>query len=308
MSHLLPTGDQYRLRTPSAEAVVTEVGGGLRSLRVDGRDLVVPFDAEAARPVFRGSLLAPWPNRVGDGRWRWEGHEQQLPLTEPTRHNALHGLVSHAPFRLVATGADSLALRTTVWPQPGYPGLLELTVRYRLYDDGLAWSLEARNSGASPVPYGCSVHPYLTVDGAPLDECSLWLDAATVLDVDPERLLPLGTRSVTGTRFDLAAGRSLRGVELDHAFTDIVAGTDGTARVVLSAPSGSATMLEWEPTVLPWVQVCTADRPEPELHRAGLAVEPMSCPPDALRSGDGVVVLGPGERHRASWRLRASRV
>jgi aldose 1-epimerase len=308
VSALRPTGAQHVLRTDRAEAVVTEVGGALRSLRVDGRDLVVGFDADAVRPVYRGSILAPWPNRVGDGRWPWNGQEQQLPLNEPSRQNALHGLVSHTPFSLVGRDEHALSLRTTVWPQPGYPGLLDLTVRYSLDDDGLTWVLEAVNRGAAAVPYGCSVHPYLTVDGAPLDECVVRLEAGTVMDVDPERLLPVGTRPVRGTSFDLTGGRSLQGLALDHAFTDVAAGPDGIARAVLSGPSGHATVLEWEPAALPWVQVCTADRPEPDLHRAGLAVEPMSCPPDALRSGAGLVVLGPGEQHGAVWQLRAGSV
>ena len=308
MSPVLPTGLQHVLRTDSAEAVVTEVGGGLRSLRVDGRDLVVPFDADAVRPVFRGSVLAPWPNRVGGGLWSWEGHKQQLPLDEPTRQNALHGLVAHAPFRLLDRNERAVALGATVWPQPGYPGLLELTVRYELHADGLTWTLEAGNRGRLAAPYGCAVHPYLTVGGVPMDDCSVQLRAATVLDVDPVRLLPVGRRPVRGTAFDLAQGPLLRGLVIDHALTDVSADEDGAARVVLAAPSGDATVLEWQPSVLPWVQVCTADRPEPELHRAGLAVEPMSCPPDALRSGEALVVLQPGERHSASWRLRAARV
>ena len=298
MTALLPTGTQHVLRSDRVEAVVTQVGGGLRSLRVDGVDVVVPFPAEAPRPVFRGAVLAPWPNRVGHGRWTWDGRPQQLALTEPERGGALHGLVCHLPFSTLDESETAVSLRAVLWPQPGWPGLLELTVGYHLEGDGLTWTLDVRNLGDRRVPYGCSVHPYLLASGK-LDDASLRLCAGTVLDVDPDSLLPTGRREVASTVFDLAAGRELRGVVLDHAFTDVRADEDGTARAVLTGPDGAATVMEWDPVALPWVQVCTADRPEPHLHRAGLAVEPMTCPPDALRSGTGLVHLAPGERHSA---------
>ena len=133
-------------------AVVTEVGGGLRSLTVDGRDLVVPFAATEPRRHYRGAVLAPWPNRTGDGRWSWRGAEQQLALTEPDRACALHGLVVWQPWDLLERSADSVTLTTRVWPQAGYPGLLSLAVTYRLVEEGpdagLTWELEARNDGA----------------------------------------------------------------------------------------------------------------------------------------------------------------
>jgi aldose 1-epimerase len=53
------------------------------------------------------------------------------------------------------------------------------------------------------------------------------------------------------------------------------------------------------------VQVHTGDRPEPADHRRGLAVEPMTCPPDAFTSGVDLVHLGPGESHEASWSIAA---
>ena len=303
-SHASPTGTQHVLRTAGAEAVVTEVGGGLRSLRVSGRDLVVSFAADEPRPVFRGSVLAPWPNRIADGRWSWDGTVQQLALTEPDRCNALHGLACHLPFSAVESSESTVSLRGTVWPQPGYPAQLELTVQYDLDDDGLTWSLEAVNRGSVRAPYGCGVHPYLLA-GAALDDSSLRLPVRTVLDVDADRLLPVGTRAVHGTELDFSEPRLLRDLVVDHAFTEVDVDEDGLARAVLSAEAGWATVLEWDPAVLPWVQVCTADRPEPLLHRAGLAVEPMSCPPDAFRSGRDLVIVEPGERHRVWWRLRS---
>ena len=299
-----PTGRQVDLRAGDVTAVVTEVGGGLRRLRAGDRDLVAGFDADVARPVFRGSVLAPWPNRVGDGRYRWAGREEQLALTEPDRHTALHGLLCWTRWEVRDSSPDAVALTARVVPQPGYPHQLDVVVTYRVHDDGLSWRIEAENTGATAAPYGCSVHPYLVAGPGRVDDWTLSLRAGEYLEVD-ERLLPAGRRPVDGTPFDFRGGRTpLAGVEVDHALTAVAPDADGTARAEVRGADGSGVALEWDPRELPWVQLHTADRPEPELHRAGLAVEPMTCPPDAFRSGEGVLTLEPGGRHAAEWRIR----
>jgi aldose 1-epimerase len=298
-----PTGTQHELRAGDVEAVVTEVGGGLRSLRIGGHDLVVGFAADEPRPVYRGSVLAPWPNRVGDGRYHWDGREQQLALTEPDRLTALHGLVCWSSWTAVEAAGDSVVLTTRIWPQPGYPHQLDLRVAYQATPTGLRWQLDAENTGSTAAPYGCSVHPYLVAGPGRVDDWRLTLPASRVLDVDPDRLLPRGSRPVTGTPLDFRTGAGLRDVQVDHAFTDVAAGRDGLARAVLHAADGAGVELEWDPAVLPWVQVHTADRPEPELDRVGVAVEPMTCPPNAFQSGEGVIRLEPGDGHSAEWRI-----
>jgi aldose 1-epimerase len=305
VSGFRPTGGQFRLRAGDAEAVVTAVGGGLRRLRWAGRDLVAGFAAGQLRPVYRGSVLAPWANRLADGRYRWDGAEHQLPLTEPERRTALHGLVVWQAWTPVRVADAEVALATRLHPQPGYPFQLDLTVTYRLDPDGLEWRLEAVNSGGTDAPYGCSVHPYLVAGPGRVDDWTFSLPAERWLEVDPERLLPVGLRDVAGTAFDLRAPRRLGAVEVDHAFTGLVTGPDGRVRAELRGPDGAGVALEWAAAELPWVQVHTADRPaEPDLHRAGLAVEPMTAPPDALASGQDVVRLRPGDRHAARWSLR----
>lgn len=300
-----PTGEQHLLRLGDCTATVTEVGGGLRELRVRGRHLVLPFGDGQPRPLYRGAVLAPWPNRVADGRWLWEGASHQLPLTEPDRRTALHGLVCWSAWSVLERSESTLALGVTLWPQPGYPFLLELTVHYELAPDGLLWRLDAHNAGSWPAPYGCSVHPYLVGGPGGVDDWHLQCGARSYLRADPERLLPQGAVSVAGTPFDFRGGTDLAAVVLDHAFLDVPPDVDGLARVVVSHRSGTATVLEWDPAALPWLQLHTADRPERELNRRGLAVEPMTCAPDALNTGDGLVVLAPGERHSAWWRLTA---
>ncbi len=131
------------------------------------------------------------------------------------------------------------------------------------------------------------------------------LPAEQWLEVDDDKLLPLRVQDVQDTPFDFRAGRALRGACVDHAFTRLTPGEDGMVHAVLRGGDGSGVVLKWRAHDLPWVQVHTADRPEPELHRSALAVEPMTCPPDALQSGRDVVRLKPGASHLVQWRIRA---
>jgi aldose 1-epimerase len=303
MTH--PSGAQLGIRGGGYEAVVTEVGASLRMLRHRGRDLVASWEEDELRPVSRGALLAPWPNRVADGYYTFDGVRHQLALNEVERRTALHGLVSWQAWQPREEAESLVVLATRLWPSSGYPFLLDLTARYRADDGGLTCRLTARNSGRTPAPYGCAPHPYLVAGPGRVDDWTVQLPASRVLEVDDERLLPgvpPVTRPVEGTELDLRRARPLAGVSLDHAFTGLPA---GEARAVVRTPSGSGVEMVWDAESLPWVQVHTAGRPEPDMNRVGLAVEPMTCPPDAFRSGVDLVALAPGEEHSAQWTIRA---
>lgn len=303
MSHPL-TGREVRLRSGPYAASVITLGASLRVLEHDGRPLVVPFATDAMRPVFRGALLAPWPNRVVDGRYTFDGAEQQLPLTEPDRGHALHGLLGWADWQVGAVAEDAITLTAELAPSAGYPHRLVVECAYSLAGDGLTTTVTARTLH-DRAPYGVSAHPYLTAGGAALDETVLTLPADRFVATSGDRLLPAGERDVADAPWpDFREPTVIGSSRVDHAFTDLRRGEDGQARVRLEAPDGFTVEMTWGPE-LAWVQVHTADRPEPELDRAGLAVEPMTCPPDAFNSGEGVVVLEPGRPHTASWTVAA---
>jgi aldose 1-epimerase len=297
------TGQNIRLRHADYTASVVSLGASLRTLEHRGRPLVVPFAADELRPVYRGAVLAPWPNRVIDGRYTFDGEAQQLALTEPDRGHALHGLLVWADWTVEAITENVVGLATELAPSAGYPHRLVIECVYALGDDGLTTTVAARSIG-SRAPYGVSAHPYLTAGGAALSSSRLTLPAARFVETSAERLLPLGEKSVADAPFpDFRSPTTIGAAQVDHAFTGLAADDDGCYRVRLEA-DGLAVVLSWG-SELPWVQIHTADRPEPELDRAGLAVEPMTCPPDAFNSGQDLVVLEPGERHTASWTISA---
>ena len=301
MSHPL-TGREVPLHHGRYTASVVSLGASLRTLEHDGRPLVVGFATDQMRPAYRGALLAPWPNRVVDGRYTFDGEAQQLPLTEPERGHALHGLLVWTDWQVEEVAEDAVHLSAELAPSAGYPHRLVVDCRYTLDDDGLTTTVTARTL-TGRAPYGTSAHPYLTAGGALLDDCVLTLPADRFVATSGERLLPAAEQDVTTAPWpDFRRPTAIGQAQVDHAFTGLHHDADGRTRVRLEAPDGFAVAMTWGES-LRWVQVHTADRPEPELNRAGLAVEPMTCPPDAFNTGTDVVVLEPGTEHSASWTI-----
>lgn len=319
------SGRQLRLAAHGYEAVIASVGATLRSLAFQGRDLVVPFHADEVRPAYRGATLAPWPNRIVDGRYRFGGTEHRLPLTEPERGHALHGLLAWAEFSARLVLDDRVVLAAVIEPQTGYPFRVEVETEYRVDADGLHQTVTARNLGPDAAPWGTGPHPYLvagpstgsgthdvagpsTGSGAQpraVDAWTLTLPASEVLTVTPDRLSPIALEPVTQhPEWDFREPRPIGDVFIDHAFTGL-ARIDGVAEVQVLSADGVGVAIAWDERC-PWVQVHTADTPDDAAtHRIGLAVEPMTCPPDAFNTGTDLVVLEAGATHSAGWRLRA---
>lgn len=292
-----PTGDQYEITFQDQRAVVTEVGATLRVYSVDGRDVVSGFAEDEVVHGGRGMQLLPWPNRIRDGRYTFDGVEQQLALTEPTRHNAIHGLVRHVAWDLMDFTGDSVSQRVRVYPQPGWASALEATITHTLGPDGLEVKVSATNIGAVAVPFGYAAHPYFTVGEEVVDDIVLKLPAASYLEVD-DRLLPVAVRPVEGLVEDFRTPHALGTANLDTALTDLTRDADGRARVTLALGDRYAEM--WADEAFGWLQVFTGE------HRRdiALAVEPMTCGPDAFNPGptdSDVVVLQPGDSFTGRW-------
>lgn len=299
-------GRQVELTHGSYTATVSEVGATLRALSYDGRPLILGFDGDEIRPAARGAILAPWPNRIEDGRYSFNGTDYELPLTEPANHNAIHGLVMWASWTVESQTTSSVILRHSLVPQPGYPFPLDLVARYALDDDGLHWSLTATNTGTSAAPYGCGIHPYLVPGPGPVDDWTLSVPATDYLDVTDERYLPTVMVDGAGTAYDFRNPRLVGSTVLNVGYTNIIANSGGgLAQVDVRDDSGQGIAIRWDPSVSPWVLVYTYDRPGSAEHRTGLAVEPMTCPVDAFNSGTDLVTLQPGESHLAGWAIAA---
>jgi len=279
--------------------VVTEVGATLRTYLVGGRPAILGFDEGQLATHARGQLLMPWPGRVGDGRYRWGEVDHQLPLDEPEFGNAIHGLARWVNWVSVAHSDGRLGMRHRLHPRDGYPFCLDLVATFGLEETGLEVTLAATNLGDGPAPFGAGAHAYLTVGAAAIDGWRLRLPAETVLHAD-RRMLPGARGPVQGTELDFRVARPIGPTRLDTAFTDLVRDPDGCVRVSLESSHGRRLVL-WADRGFPWLLLYSGDGLLPGERRRGLAVEPMTCPPDALRSGEDVITLEPGEMTTARW-------
>ena len=297
MDVLPPSGRQLELVAGDARAVVVEVGGGLRILSLGGREVVDGYPEQRMASGGRGQHLLPWPNRVGDGRWTWQDRPQQLALSEADKSNAIHGLARWAPWEVVEASPSTAVLRLVLHPQPGWPGRLESTCTWRLTESGLTAELTTVCRAPHQLPFGYGVHPYLAPSGELVDDEVLHVPAARRLLVD-ERSLPVGDEPVDGTAYDFRTPRPIGDTVLDTCFGDLQRGSDGRSAVRFGATE------VWADEAFRWFQLYTGETLPQSEQRRSLAVEPMTCPPDALRSGTDLVVLEPGGEWTGSWGIR----
>jgi aldose 1-epimerase len=288
---------EVRIDAGSASLVVDLRGGGLRELTVGDRHVLDGYPAGTVPSGRRGGVLIPWPNRVRDGRWTWRGRTLQLDVSSPEKPQAMHGFVSAQPWSLLAQDSSSVSVGTLVEPRSGYPFRLAAALDYALEPDRLTVTVRVRNAGDDEAPFGVGLHPYLAV-GATADgdvgRAELRLPARTALAV--EGGLPTGERRP----FDGAVGR-VGDRAFDDPLTDLERDADGWARVVVSGPAGGVELAV--DAAWPWLQVYTGDTLPEGQRRRSIAVEPMTCPPNALADGVDLVVLRPGEDWSGTWAL-----
>ncbi|NUO61877.1 MAG: aldose 1-epimerase family protein [Hamadaea sp.] len=293
-----PSGTQWTISFADQTATVVEVGGGLRTYRAGDREVLDGYAEDEISPAGAGQILTPWPNRLRDGQYAFGGHTYQLPLSEPATHSAIHGLVRWLPWRLLDQGPSHVTLGLELPARPAYPWSLSLTTRYELAGDGLTVTHGATDTAAEPAPFGLGTHPYLTPAGS-VEDTWLTVPARSRLLVDG-RSLPIGAAKVAGSEWDYTTAKRIGSGRLDTAFGDVVRGSDGRHAVVLGGPDAPLTSV-WADASFGWWQLYTADSVALPRRRRSIAVEPMTCPPDALRSGRDLIVLKPGEPWSASW-------
>lgn len=268
-----PSGEQYEIQRGDQHAVVVEVGAGLRTYRVADRDVLDGYDAGEMCHSGRGQVLAPWPNRIENGEYEFDGAKLQLPLTEPETRNAIHGLVRFMTWTAVEHESDRVLLELLLHPQPGYPFTLLLRNEVRLAADGLEVRTTAENVGATACPLGLGHHPYLLAPTGKVDHVEFQLPARA-----PQRV---------------------GDAKLDDTFGDLERDTDGIARVRVDDTT------VWMDASYGYAHLFTGDLPD--VQRRSLAVEPMTCPRNAFRTGESLIRLESGDRFEARWGITPRR-
>ena len=279
-------------------AVVTEVGATLRAYAAGEVDVVDGFGVDEISPAGRGQVLAPWPNRLEGGRYAFEGRDGRAAIDEPELGNAIHGLVRWLPWSAISRADDAVTLTCVLPAQPAFPWRLELEIGYTLSTAGLMVTTRATNTSDAPAPFGIGFHPYLSV-GVPVDEAALTLPASRRLLTD-ERALPVGEEKVDGTAFDFREARTIGPTHLDTCFAGLARRSDGRVRARVESAERAVEL--WAEEGFGFLQAYTGDTLDPAPRRRhAVAVEPMTCPPNALVTGTDLIRLEPGATWSGTW-------
>ena len=302
------------LACDESTAAISPIGASLVRFSVGDRPIVVPMNA------FDGAVLAPWPNRIDGGRFDFAGDSHQLPITEPERNTALHGLVADVEWSVVERTESTVSLKYALEPTEGYPFEFSLQVDFELAEAELRMRARALNTGSAPAPFGFGFHPWLSGGGELVDEAQLVIPAARWYETN-ERLIPTAVRPFDdGTAVpadhvsddsacmvckDFRALRLIGETVLDDAFGQPRRGDDGWSRARLKGTDLREVVVGMGPGFRTW-QTCTGDGLDEDLARRAIAIEPMTCPPNAFAAGEAGVdfdVVAPGDELVVEWSI-----
>ncbi|MET7489896.1 aldose 1-epimerase [Streptomyces sp. NPDC005538] len=251
-----------------------------------------------AQDGVRAGLLAPFPNRVADGRYTWDGQDHDLLPDRHTDRLIYHGFARQAPFELAdaATTADSarLLLRSTsIRPgrYPGYPFAVDLEVEYTVSSRELSIEIRATNVGGTTAPYAAGWHPYFTLS-RPIDDLTLHIPAHTLIQTDAS-LIPLrGEDSLIPLDrcpgMDFRSPRQLGDAVIDACYADLIPGPTGRTETVLNDPATGGELRIWQ--YGGYMHVFTGDTLARD-RRASIALEPVEATTDAFNRPEHAAAL-----------------
>jgi aldose 1-epimerase len=301
---LIASGEQVVITAGDLRLTVVTAGGGMRELTIGDWQVLDGYAPDEVPVGAYGQPLIPWPNRLADGRYEFEGRTYQVPLSEPEKHNALHGFARWMTWRIEQHEASRARLGLEMYPRTGYPFALRIAVVYEVTPSGVTITTSAVNAGRSSLPYANGFHPYISAGTASIDECRLQIPADSWIATD-ERQIPVERRPVEQTIYDFRSPRPIGSARLDTAYTDLTRDSDGRSRLRLESEAGRQVTV-WMGEGYRYVMAFTGDTlTDTKRRRRGLGVEPMTAAPNAFRSGEGLRILAPGESFLSDWGIEA---
>ena len=260
---------------------MVEVGGGFRSVVLAGREVLDGYGADDMAGSGRGEVLMPWPNRLRDGSYTFEGRDYQVRSTSPSSATRSTGSSGGWPGSLVERAPDRVTMEHVLRASPGYPFTLRLRISYLVDDAGLTAHTTVTNVGSSSAPFGAGAHPWLRAATGTVDAAVLHVPATIGIWSD-ERSLPARTGAVDGTELDFRTSRPIGATRIDNGFTQLERDDAGIARVTLTGPSGDGVAV-WLDRSYPYVMLSTGDvLPDVarRVHRDRADDLPTKCVPD----------------------------
>ncbi|MDR4479845.1 MAG: hypothetical protein R3B37_08910 [Nitrospira sp.] len=313
---IAPTPDtEISLSFERQRARVSPWGASLRRYFVvegDGSetDIIWGYSGGTQKKGGQGDVLIPFPGRVAEGRYRFDGQTFQLERNDKEGPNAIHGFVRTLPWRTQQADWNQVTfevlLNAASYAPRGYPFSLAVRVVYGLNAQGLLCSFAVQNVGQQAAPVGVGFHPYFTLGTALVDEVESKIPATGYLEFN-ERLVPTGTViDAKGGEWDYRAYRQVGNRRFNHCYVGLERDADGMATASLRHIGSGRTIDIVMDRSFSAVVVYTGDAIIAAPRRA-LAIEPMTCATDAFNHPEwGLQRLHPGETFTGCYRVKAS--
>jgi aldose 1-epimerase len=311
--HPVTPDSAITLSFKNQQAVVSPWGASLRRYLLidDGGqevDIVWGYSGGSRKRGGQGDVLIPFPGRIENGRYSFDGRPYQLERNDKEGPNAIHGFVRSIPWHVLEALANKVTcevrLDAETYTARGYPFSLVTRVTYELDAQGLTCAFVVKNDGDCPAPVGVGFHPYFTVGTSLIDEAEVQIPGAGYLEFN-ERLAPTGTiLSVDGTSWDYRRFCEIGQQHFNHCYVHLERNAEGMATATLRhTPSGRAIDIIMD-SAFSSVVVYTGDAIE-DAPRAALAIEPMTCATDAFNHPEwGLKRLEPSETFSGRYRVR----
>ena len=287
---------------------VSPYGAALRGLWRESADggraeIITGYTGAAGKVGGQGDVLIPFPGRVRDGRYTFEGRTYQMPISDKEGPNAIHGFLRAVIWETVEHSEHSTRFRTTLRPDDheGYPFSLEVAVTYALDAHGMRCHFAIRNTGDGNAPVAAGFHPYFTVGSEWIDTDLLYVPLAATLEM--RDLLPTGhLLPVDGTSLDFRDDRPIAETAFNTCYLAGARDLDGKLRIRLATHDESRAVTVWIDSAFNYVVLYSGD-PLPDSHRRrALAIEPMTCASDGFNHREwGMVKLAPGHTFSGAW-------
>jgi len=250
---------------------------------------------------FKGSLLFPFPNRIKGGHYTFAESEYQLPINFVHENNSIHGLVYSKKIEYLSfkteTNKASIKLQYNYSGMEAYyPFSYKLNIRYSLYASSkTVVSTHIINTGNSKIPVALGWHPYFKT-GSNLSEVELKLNSSFKFLTD-SNFIPTGKKQVYKAFNKLSR---IGNTHFDSCFelnaSKKVELIDERKKIRLSI--GFIPGLH----SFNYIQLYTPP------NRKSIAIEPMTCIPNAFNNKTGLVVLSPKASKEYSFYITASEI
>ncbi len=296
-------------------AIVSPWGAALRRyffLGPDGaeHDVVWGYRGGAAKKGGQGDVLIPFPGRIADGRYEFDGHRYQLERNDKEGPNAIHGFVRAIPWTVTevsdAQASFTVQIDADMYRARGYAFSLSARVTYSLAAEGLECSFSVLNAGDLTAPVGVGFHPYFTVGTGSINEAEVEIPASRYLEFG-DRLVPTGkVLSVEGTHWDFRRLRMIGDTRLNHCYMDLLRDSAGWSVASLRNPRDGRRVTVAMDASFTALVIYTGDAIT-EAPRLALAIEPMTCATDAFNHPEwGLKRLAPDQSFGGRYTVRAT--